>query len=467
MSWKYSYSAEEDDFFRALDKSLTVEYSSQKMSHFLSDLLVAINNLDNDPEEAFVFYDQESDDSSVSKFFTFPSSESDTFAVPSQRYLRKAKVNSKRRAHEISFDMFDDVLPQKLPRNNPVNARRKPVDINVDIFDDEPLWKNEVMKVSENDAIDDLPQKPESRTSSQTKVADESVDMFAEFQDDVESVDSASHCSDQTVVNAHSDVADSQNEETKNSELVANFEMAEQQAPDASITDQISKAPSMKADTHTNPHQQNIKSDRARTVEKMESDALGQGVDISICVPLNISNCEPNENEKTFSVELETSQLTCQPNKVNSSQKIENLVSHGIPFPIHTTRASANLSLQSSVFLGFSTPSITPSECGSDIASTICEEYFISQNFVPTLRRSSSECSSFIGFPHIDPITPIRHSASQPNPRNTSRTGSSPNTTFCEDFETARRMALEASLMNFNYEEAYSQCFLECENRAR
>lgn len=469
MSSEYSCSPG-DDFFQSLDQSLTIEYSSQMMSNFISDLLIAISNIDDDPEEGFIFNDDENDNSNSCEYFTLPSSQASDFDGPRQIQMHRNEATEAGNIN-ISFDMFDDEVPQKLLRENESN------------------------------------------------LANVSVDMFAEFQSDIEVMDV--DCSDKMIINELPNVTDFENKLETSSDhyeqLNINKLTHEEFPNDLEIAkiaksinghsnvqfpqninascgvskDEVYVHESPGVDIPTNSIFQ-IESEEVATFEKKGSEKLNQSIDVLLRVPSNISYstndkstyCELYENDRALSVELETSQIARQPVQLayNKSEivhvisptkeksSLEGSVSKSLSLskffiPVNeTTNKSIHSSGTGSGFLGFSPvasmrniavlqiPIGDSSQSRSDLNSTICEDYDFLNNFRPEFQRPSSRSSNFQGLNSI-------RCASQ---------NSDLNTTLCEEYEMANSIVAEMNptqVNNFNFEQAYSQCFLESQGK--
>lgn len=485
MSSDYSCSPE-DDFFQSLDQSLAIAYSSQMMSNFISDLLVAINNIDDDPDEEFIFYDDETG-SNTSEYFT-PSSQTNAFDGLRPIQLRRNEVaiasTSEAGNTDISVDMFDDEDPQKT------------------------LHENESNSGQESDNM--------------------SVDMFAEFQNDVEVM--GADCSDKIMVNelekeletnAYHDeqmIIDKSSNEGFRSDLEiansinenSNVELPQNIDASCAISKDeehlhLNECPGVDISTKQILQHQQIESKEAAAIEK---EKLSQSIDNLVCVPSNITHSTNDKStyyepyvalETSLSVGLETSQRARQPVQLDSN---ESTIIHVISpmkekssqegsiseseclsrclFPIdETSNKSMHSSSRGSGFRGFSSvasmrnkvmiqrPIGGSSQNGSDLNSTICEDYEILNNFMPRIQRptSSASSSSFLGFSHV---SSRRQRAMFQNSIRCASRNSDLNTTLCQEYEMANSIVAEMNatqVNNFNLDQAYSQCFLESQNQ--
>ncbi|KAG4073105.1 hypothetical protein HA402_009524 [Bradysia odoriphaga] len=506
----------DDDFFYVLDKSLRNEYSSQKMSNFIADLLVAINNLDDDPDEGFGFYDDETDCWNGFDSFTVPSS--NDYSESHQIDFRTGNFKE-REDHNSSVDMFDDE-----PSQDPVSNGGANITV-VDLVDNEPLRKTEARAHEMNVEFDK--EAPQAQSLPVADIAliledesrDSSIDMFAEFETDVEVMDTSVSLDDINTTK-QSGVTDRQNKDAEDSQCVRRSDneqhgveplknqsetiVSHSLALRKSFTlphDHQDEQPlpvneHMGTEGHTTPKllsQQNIESSEGATDGNVENEA-GYSVAILLGVPINISYCEGNEGENT---EMQVSQM--------SSRMVQRSLSVATKFPgivcakenlsqegsRRTLRAvderpdtSMRSSCQSSPFRGFSpvapllqqSSSCASTKLDSDSNTTLCEEYEYSNNLMPISPRSSP---IFRGFSdetalthtsqyHNSIATAISQTSDHHNSiRSSSRSEGGPNSTFCEEYESERLFAAYLNATQgdqINLEEAYTQCFSESQN---
>lgn len=559
MYSNYSCSPE-DDFFQSLEQSLTNEYSAHMMSNFISDLIVALNSLDDDAEEGLIFNDDEC--------FTLPSSQANAYEerliVAPNNLDDDAEegfiFNENDNDHLNSYECF--TLPSS----------------QVNVYD-----KRHQISIHANEA-----------TTAREKEDDNiSVDMFAEFQNDIEEMDGASDCADKVVIREQSQVVELQNDlviEANVSDRAEKLNIYEQQAVEkyrndeemmkedtnqicgkqnVEVTQNINKfcaiskgeecihlneSPSVNISTQPKLVQQQTELEGIDTHDNLRFEKLSQKLNRMVCVPSNISystNDKPYENDRALSIELKTSQIEHQTiqrahSKSSSFHGLSLIkaksshirsVSESVGFrrfflPADET-SNATVKKPSSRFpnfRGFSTAALTrsrdsyykPISCssgsGSDVNTTLCEDYETANNFVPEMERSSSQETNLRGFSPTALIRPrallqkpigfsslngrvlntslcveyetannflpeMKRSSSQESnfrgysaaalirPRTQiamSRSESDLDTTLCQEYETADNFIAEMNasrVSNFNFEEAYSQCFLENENQ--
>ncbi|XP_037033919.1 uncharacterized protein LOC119072743 isoform X2 [Bradysia coprophila] len=502
----------EDDFFYVLDKSLRNEYSSQKLSSFITDLLAAINNLDDDPDEEFGFYDDETDCWNGFDSFTAPSS--NDYSETHQIDFRTGNIKKR-------VDMLDDE-----PSQDPVSNRGANSTV-VDLFDNEHMCKTETRSHEMNIEYDEGEEAPPPQSVPVADIAliledesrDSSIDMFAEFETDVEVMDTSVGLDD---TNTTKQIADCQNKDAEDAQCVRQVNRCNnEQHGVESLTTQsetiVSHSSALRK-SFTLPHdlqdeqhspmnehmgtevkttqkllsQPNIESSDGAEDKNVENEA-GHSVDILLGVPINISYYEGNEGENT---EMQISQMTSH--MVHRTLSVatnfpeifsakENLPQHDDRGTLHSVDerpdTSMRTSCQSSPLRGFSPvapllqqSSYASTKLDSDSNTTPCEEYEFSNNFVPRSPRSSP---IFLGFSdeaalthtsqhHNSMAAAISQTSEHHNFIHTSsRSEGGLNSTFCEEYESERLFAAYLNATQgdqINLEEAYTQCFSESQN---
>lgn len=167
MTSNYTFSSEDDDFFKSLDKSLTTQLSSVTLPNFISDLIDAINHLEDNTGNGFLFYEEdEYTPSSIHECFMYSTSEIDVCDEQKQRFLYD-KDNEK-----ITDNRIDNVMDN----------------VSVDMFaefqNDEESERVDQMSIHEHENVQ-IPQEEHSEHMSVT-LCDVSMDTFAQNEEVVE-----------------------------------------------------------------------------------------------------------------------------------------------------------------------------------------------------------------------------------------------------------------------------------------
>lgn len=503
MSSIYSHSPE-DDFFSALNKSLRNEYSSQKMTGFITDLLVAINNIN--PDEGFRFFDEDTDSLQANgnqtdfwnDFDCFASTSSNDYSEPHQHNYRLDKFE-KSEAHNTSVDMFADDQPSiLLSRVNDTSDE----EVNSTIVDTIP----ETIVESDHDVA---PHSLPVADILEEESCDSSVDMFAEFENDVEVMDTDSVHSD----DVHSSVVDHPNEVADDSRRVTqtnwninqqnggrSFENKSKTINEMVDVDQPADTEVPKSFSFHHDHQgllpnehpdtENIELSEDAEHENVETLA-GHSVSILHGVPMNISHSETSPNENTSGSELRPNEMPNRmvgespsvfailPETVSTTSNSSQDGGHRIPRQDNDEIAETSMRsfCHSSVFRGFSPvpplffqqPLCDSTKLDSDLNTTLCEEYEFLNNFVPVSRQSSRGSPIFHGF--SDAVELVSQTSERHNSiRSVPGSEGGPDSTFCEEYESERLFAMYLNATQsdpIDLEEAYTQCFTESQHQVR
>lgn len=412
MSSSYSCSPD-DDFFQSLNESLTNEYASQMISNFMSNLTVSISNLDDDPEEGFIFYDDENHYSNGNEVNNISVDMFDDDDEPHLKSLQEneGSITPEKDVNNESVDMFDDE-----PHENHVHEKQVPLisekewdTESVDMFDDEPqnhVQKKEVAlileKESDTESVDMFADEPHQNHLHEKalileKDSDtESVEMFLEYEIDMEVMDVDSDCSEEKNISEQPNVLDFPNhkealaEDSDHVYITEQRDIAEflndrhemEQVDQSNKTANVEFAHNIdmplvfsKDENHLRlndiPSNQKslspeVESEEVATVENSRNEQLSQYSDILVSVSSTISYCD--ENEISLSVPLEAPQKVHQTIQTTRSE-ISNF--HDISFTNEKTYQDsecnsvgsrgfllpfnliANTSLDSSDFGGF------------------------------------------------------------------------------------------------------------------
>lgn len=498
MSSNYSCSPE-DDFVRALNRSLTTEYHTQDMNDFMSNLMEAMQTLDSNPEEEFIATEQQRD-------------RGENFDTSWQQNFSRSPVDMESKTNDVTETEFDDVESSvEIEIEETIIADS----VSVDLFEDEPLNDNEATVIADmfdentsveiettiaNDGIsvdmfddelsdgseisitpqessntidfnDDHPQQSQiGRTSplKQRESADVSVDLFTEFEG---TMDVNSQCSDK--INGQSNCSDFRNEEVNDQHRTITIEKPIVDAfptdlVTAKVSDRIDKECSQIIDTNAMPvaeekfgmHSNGLNA----SINNVENEQLDESLDVFVCIP---SDCGSSV------IEVVPQSRTGLPNFTESFPMREPFLPKCEGEHIGGDRASESLKRlsESTMFIGVSyqlphAPSlhngIDVSQKLGDVNSHVHDECLNLENFVP--QRSPNQSTSFHGFD----VSKTQGSSCHNSVRHQS--GNELVTTFCEEFETARCFLTDWNATQserFNFDEAYSQCFAGNQNQSR
>lgn len=475
----------------------------------MSDLLIAINHLDDDPNDGFGFYDEET--SCRNGFDYFTSASSNDYSESLRQDFRTANLNDIR---DVSVDMFADEQSHNIldktyaisngeADSNLLNIEANPHEMSHKISEELPPQSVPVADIA---------------IILEEESCDSSVDMFAEFESDVEVMDSDSVGSDEINTTKQSSVADChQSKEIEDSECVTQMNRSiNGQHGVASYTNQsetineidrngrhliVNQRPDTEIITKRKLPQHIVSSDGWKD-ENPESEAVGS-VDILLGVPLNTSYYEGNDdgnteqlrpqirspeiiNDNCFSVQRSFGVVTGFPGifseTENLPQENDRRIRPSIDERLNTSIPS---SCQSSPFRGFSPVSpllqqsiCASTNCDSDLNTTLCQEYEFSNNFAPlSIRRPLS--ASPVLFEFSDRVALMSQTSQYDNQISQHRSsvhnsprsdGDGLNSTFCEEYESERLLTAYLNATrgdHINLEEAYTQCFSESRNQLR
>lgn len=534
MSSYYSCSPE-DDFFESLDKALTNEYSSQTISNFIADLIVAINHLDDDPEEGFIFYDEE---------------------------YNYSNCNS---ANDVSVDMFDDELCERYVYRAEDNlaSGKESDNISVDMFEE---FQNdvEVMDVesvcSENQNINERTFVVDLQNGNEIGSQELNIDEegnVGEFPNDKEVVKNADVIETPNVSIPHTPCALSTDDDGQRlKESLSMYILLKQKSLPIEIkpievqnveTNRLSQSSDVLVSVSSEPNKNegilNSESEKSQTVRQIVQQTRSESTNFQEIAPMKETSSRDSSLVSRFFIRptantsLQSSSfggfspvptityrtmsrqpIDCSSSIISGLSTLDTTICEDVHEISPTKRTSsqdgslcdsslfrrifipvnqsANTSMHSSTVRGFPLNFENPIDCssrfGSGLNTTLCEEYETNNNFVSQVQRCSSRSTNFGGLTS-DPSIRAR-AMYQNSVRRSFRNESDLNTTFCEEFETANGFVtqngnesdLNTTLceeyeaansvvreMNarqfgdFNFEEAFSQCFFDSQNPAR